>query len=74
MDHCAAALQSLVENATNYNLMTGQPMIPGSMAQASNDINNLLVGTGIGTMFVDLHLRILRFTSPVTEIINVALG
>ena len=41
------------------------------LAQASNDINNLLVGTGIGTMFVDLHLRILRFTSPVTEIINV---
>ncbi|MEI8386115.1 MAG: chemotaxis protein CheB [Verrucomicrobiota bacterium] len=41
------------------------------LAQASNDINNLLVGTGIGTMFVDLHLRILRFTSPVTEIISV---
>ena len=41
------------------------------LAQASNDINNLLVGTGIGTMYVDLHLRILRFTSPVTEIINV---
>jgi len=41
------------------------------LAQANNDINNLLVGTGIGTMFVDHHLRIVRFTPPVAEIINV---
>jgi two-component system CheB/CheR fusion protein len=42
------------------------------LAQANNDINNLLVGTGIGTLFVDHQMRILRFTSPVAEIINVA--
>jgi two-component system CheB/CheR fusion protein len=41
------------------------------LAQANNDINNLLVGTGIGTLFVDHQLRILRFTPPVTEVLNV---
>ena len=41
------------------------------LEQANNDINNLLVGTGIGTLFVDHQLRILRFTPPITEIINV---
>jgi PAS domain S-box-containing protein len=41
------------------------------LAQANNDINNLLVGTGIGTLFVDHQLRILRFTPPVAGIINV---
>ena len=41
------------------------------LEQANNDINNLLAGTGIGTLFVDHHLRILRATAPVTEIINI---
>jgi len=40
------------------------------LAQANNDINNLLVSTGICTLFVDHQLRILRFTPPVAEIIN----
>jgi two-component system CheB/CheR fusion protein len=44
------------------------------LVQANNDINNLLVGTGIGTLFMDFHLRVLRFTSPIAEIINVTLG
>ena len=38
---------------------------------AQNDINNLLAGTGVGTLFVDRHLCILRFTPPIVEIINV---
>ena len=37
---------------------------------ANNDMNNLLAGTGIGTVFVDHHLRILRFTPAATQIIN----
>ena len=41
------------------------------LADANNDFNNLLVGTGIGTLFVDHKQRILRFTPPVAEVINV---
>jgi two-component system CheB/CheR fusion protein len=33
-------------------------------------MNNLLAGTGIGTIFVDHHLKILRFTPAVTQVIN----
>jgi two-component system CheB/CheR fusion protein len=37
---------------------------------ANNDMNNLLAGTGVGTVFVDNQLRILRFTPAVSNIIN----
>jgi two-component system CheB/CheR fusion protein len=40
------------------------------LSRANNDINNLLAGTGIGTIFVDHGLRILRFTPTITQIIN----
>jgi two-component system CheB/CheR fusion protein len=40
------------------------------LSQANNDMNNLLAGTGIGTVFVDHGLRILRFSPAVTNIIN----
>ena len=33
-------------------------------------MNNLLAGTGIGTIFVDHQLRILRFTPAVTQVLN----
>ena len=33
-------------------------------------MNNLLAGTGIGTIFVDHQLRILRFTPQITQVIN----
>ena len=44
------------------------------LSQANNDMNNLLGGTGIGTVFVDLQLRILRFTPAATTIINLIPG
>jgi len=44
------------------------------LSQANNDMNNLLAGTGIGTVFVDLQLRILRFTPAATTIINLIPG
>ncbi len=43
------------------------------LAQANNDMNNLLAGTGIATIFVDHHLHILRFTPFATQIINLIL-
>ncbi|TVR03314.1 MAG: hypothetical protein EA399_00020, partial [Desulfovibrionales bacterium] len=39
-------------------------------SRANNDMNNLLAGTGIATIFVDHQLRILRFTPSATKIIN----
>lgn len=44
------------------------------LSQSNNDMNNLLAGTGIGTVFVDLNLKILRFTPAVTHIINLIKG
>lgn len=40
------------------------------LSRANNDMNNLLAGTGIGTVFVDHRLRILRFTPTATRMIN----
>ena len=40
------------------------------LSRANNDMNNLLAGTGIATIFVDRQLRILRFTPTATNIIN----
>lgn len=40
------------------------------LSRANNDMNNLLAGTGIGTVFVDYQLRIMRFTPPATQLIN----
>jgi two-component system CheB/CheR fusion protein len=40
------------------------------LSRANNDMNNLLAGTGIGTVFVDYQLRILRFTPAASSIIN----
>jgi two-component system CheB/CheR fusion protein len=44
------------------------------LSQASNDMNNLIAGSGIGTVFVDHRMRILRFTPAATEIINLILS
>ncbi|SDM44390.1 chemotaxis protein CheB [Halarsenatibacter silvermanii] len=40
------------------------------LQQTNTDMKNLISGTGIGTIFVDLDLKILRFTSSVTEFVN----
>jgi two-component system, chemotaxis family, CheB/CheR fusion protein len=44
------------------------------LSRANNDMNNLLAGTGIGTIFVDFNLRILRFTPTATRIISLILS
>ena len=40
------------------------------LSRSNNDMKNLLSGTGIGTVFVDLRLRILRFNPSVSQLIN----
>jgi two-component system CheB/CheR fusion protein len=40
------------------------------LSRSNGDMNSLLAGTGIGTVFVDFELRILRFTPAASSIIN----
>jgi two-component system, chemotaxis family, CheB/CheR fusion protein len=40
------------------------------LSQVNNDMNNLLAGTGVGTIFVNHGLLITRFTPTVTQLIN----
>ncbi len=61
-------LQSVNEELATVN--TELQTKVADLSQANNDMNNLLAGTGIGTVFVDHQLRILRFTPAVTRIIN----
>ena len=44
------------------------------LSRANNDMNNLLAGTSIATVFIDHGLRILRFTPSATRIINLILS
>jgi two-component system, chemotaxis family, CheB/CheR fusion protein len=44
------------------------------LSRSNDDMNNLLAGTGVGTVFVDHQLRILRFTPTATRIINLIAG
>ena len=61
-------LQSINEELTTVN--TELQTKVADLSRANNDMNNLLAGTGIGTVFLDYSLRIVRFTPAATEIIN----
>ena len=61
-------LQSVNEELATVNAELQTKV--ADLSRANNDMNNLLAGTGIGTVFVDQQLRILRFTPAVTQIIN----
>ena len=65
-------LQSINEelNTVNAELQTKV----GDLSRANNDMNNLLAGTGIGTVFIDHNLRILRFTPSAAQITNLILS
>jgi len=61
-------LQSVNEELATVNAELQTKVI--DLSRANNDMNNLLAGTGIGTIFVDHQLRILRFTPAASSIIN----
>ena len=68
METAKEELQSVNEELATVNAELQTKVT--DLSQANNDMNNLLAGTGIATIFVDLQLRILRFTSEATRIIN----
>jgi two-component system CheB/CheR fusion protein len=39
------------------------------LSRSNDDISNLLAGTGIGTVFLDTDLRVVRFTPAATQIV-----
>jgi two-component system CheB/CheR fusion protein len=61
-------LQSVNEELATVNAELQAKV--ADLSQANNDMNNLLAGTGIATIFVDHKLRILRFTPTATQIVN----
>lgn len=65
-------LQSLNEELATVNTELQTKVT--DLSQINNDMNNLLSGTGIATVFVDHKLRILRFTTAATQIINLILS
>ena len=65
-------LQSVNEELATVNAEL-QAKVAG-LSQSNNDMNNLLAGTNIATVFVDRQLRILRFTPTATAIINLIPG
>ncbi len=44
------------------------------LSRTNNDMNNLMAGTGVGTVFVDHQLLIQRFTPAATQAINLIIG
>ncbi|MEI7614142.1 MAG: chemotaxis protein CheB, partial [Betaproteobacteria bacterium] len=65
-------LQSVNEELSTVNAELQSKVV--DLSRSNSDMNNLLAGTGIGTVFVDHHLRILRFTPAVSQVINLILS
>ena len=65
-------MQSINEELSTVNAELQAKVL--DLSRANNDMNNLLSGTGIATVFVDPQLRILRFTPTVAQLINLIPG
>ncbi|MBP9147652.1 MAG: PAS domain-containing protein [Rhodoferax sp.] len=61
-------LQSVNEELSTVNSELNVKV--DDLSRLNNDMNNLLAGTGIATVFVDHQLRILRFTPTASQLIN----
>ena len=65
-------LQSVNEELVTVNAELQNKV--SDLSRSNNDMNNLLAGTGIATVFVDNKMHILRFTPAATQIINLILS
>ena len=61
-------MQSINEELSTVNTELQEKVL--GLTRSNNDMNNLISGTGIATIFVDQQLRILRFTPMVAQLIN----
>ncbi|PKN40853.1 MAG: chemotaxis protein CheR [Deltaproteobacteria bacterium HGW-Deltaproteobacteria-18] len=68
METSKEELQSVNEELATVNAELNAKV--GDLTRLNDDMNNLLAGSGIATIFVDHKLRILRFTPTAREIIN----
>jgi two-component system CheB/CheR fusion protein len=65
-------LQSVNEELSTVNVELQDKV--AELSRANDDMNNLLAGTGVGTLFVDHQLRITRFTPAATQVVNLIPG
>ena len=72
METSKEELQSVNEELATVNSELQTKV--ADLSRANNDMNNLLAGTEIGTVFVDHHLCIQRFTPAATQVINLILS
>lgn len=68
METAKEELQSVNEELSTVNAELQIKI--NDLSRANNDMNNLMAGTGIGTLFLNMQLRIARFTPNVTQVIN----
>jgi two-component system, chemotaxis family, CheB/CheR fusion protein len=61
-------LQSVNEELATVNAELQTKVL--DLSRANNDMNNLLAGTGVGTIFVDHQLCVRRFTPAATPLVN----
>jgi two-component system CheB/CheR fusion protein len=68
METSKEELQSVNEELCTVNAELQAKV--ADLSRAGNDMNNLMAGSGVGTIFVDHELRIQRFTPAATQAIN----
>jgi two-component system CheB/CheR fusion protein len=65
-------LQSVNEELATVNAELQTKVV--ELSRTNNDMNNLLAGSGIATVFLDSRMRIMRFTPAAAGIINLVPG
>lgn len=68
MDTSREELQSVNEELSTVNAELQKKI--EELSLSNDDMNNLLAGTDVGTVFIDRDLRIQRFTPAATAIVN----
>ncbi len=68
METSREELQSVNEELSTVNAELHTKV--SDLSRLNNDMNNLLLGTGIATVFVDQEMKILRFTPNAAQLIN----